>query len=358
MTSRHQSELANFNIREIIDKLFTVLNEREREIVSRRHGLFNTPKATLEEIGKKHSVTRERVRQVENSSLKKIRENYDKEILKNVEALTTEILREYGGIMAEHRLVVELAQNSGNTEESHAAVSFLLNQLLHDKFGLIKETDETYKSWSNIDASWETFYENLNKIVKLIKEHEEPLALNLLISKVNGQPEISWNDVSDAFILNLLDVTKKIDRNIYDEWGLSDWSTIKPRRMNDKIYMVLKKTGQPMHFADIATAINKAHFDERVAYPATIHNELILDPKFVLVGRGIYALSDWGYKPGVVADVIAGILKASAKPLTKEQIIEEVLKNRIVKKSTVILALMNKNRFVKNADKTYSLKPA
>jgi len=356
ITSQHQSAMAEFNVDEIIAQLFAILNEREKEIIARRHGLFNTEKSTLEEIGKKHKVTRERVRQVENSSLKKIRENYNKEILKAVENLTSAILAEYGGIMAEDRLVTELAQNSGNTEESHAAVRFLLNQLLHDKFQPFKETSNTYKSWGSIDASWEKFLQDLDAVVKLIETHDEPVELNSLIKKVNEKPDISINEADEGYMLNVLDITKNVDKNIYGEYGLSHWPTIKPKRMNDKIYLVLKKNGEPLHFSEIAEAINKAHFDNRIAYPATIHNELILDKKFVLVGRGIYALTEWGYKPGVVADVIEEILKKSDKPLTKDEIIEQVLKNRIVKKSTVVLALMNKDKFVRNADKTYSVK--
>jgi hypothetical protein len=110
-----------------------------------------------------------------------------------------------------------------------------------------------------------------------------------------------------------------------------------------------------MHFVDIAKKINEAGFDTRVAYPATIHNELILDDKYVLVGRGIYALKEWGYKPGVVLDVIKDTIRKAPKPLTRDGIIEEVLKNRMVKRSTVILALMNKKHFAKNPDGSYQL---
>lgn len=355
ITSQHQSAMQKFNVDDIIAQLFAVLNEREKEIIARRHGLFNMDKATLEEIGKKHKVTRERVRQVENSSLKKIRESYDKEILKEVESLMNAILEQYGGIMAEDRLVTELAHNSGNPEEGHAAVRFLVNQLLKEKFQAIKETPKTHKSWGNVDASWDNFFKNLENIAKLIDTKKEPVELGVLIEHVNADGSIDYNDVTEEFMLNILDVSKKIERNIYNEWGLSNWSTVKPKRMNDKIYLVLKRAGEPMHFSEIAEAINNAKFDNRVAYPATIHNELILDNKFVLVGRGIYALTEWGYKPGVVADVIEDILKKSDKPLTKDEIIEAVLKTRIVKKSTVVLALMNKDRFRRNSDKTYSL---
>ena len=355
INSQNKSARAEFDAAEIITKLFAVLNDREKEILARRHGLMNQEKSTLEEIGKQYNVTRERVRQVENSSLKKIRESFDREILKAVEHLTGALLQEYGGAMSENNLIHQLTQSTENKVNDKAAVSFLLNQLLADRFQAIKETPDYYKTWAAVDTSWDDFMKNLDRLVEMIKVIDKPVELNELIEAANEAETISWNGLDDSLMRNILDITKHVDSNIYDEWGLTSWSTVKPKRMNDKIYLVLKKKGKPMHFTEIAQAINDAHFDNRTAYPATIHNELILDPKFVLVGRGIYALTEWGYKPGVVADVIEEVLRLSPKPLTKDQIVAEVMKNRIVKKSTIILALMNKNRFTKNKDKTYSI---
>ena len=110
-----------------------------------------------------------------------------------------------------------------------------------------------------------------------------------------------------------------------------------------------------MHFTEIAKKINETGFDHKKANPATIHNELILDKKYILVGRGIYALAEWGYKPGVVSDVIQEILKEAKLPLSREEIIEKVMAKRLVKRSTIILALMNKNKFKKTATGEYDL---
>jgi hypothetical protein len=149
--------------------------------------------------------------------------------------------------------------------------------------------------------------------------------------------------------------TKKIKKNLFEEWGLSSWGSVSPKRINDKIYLVLKQANQPLHFTEIAKRINEAKFDDKVAYPATTHNELILDPKYVLVGRGIYALKEWGYYPGTVSDVITEMLKKSGKPLSRKQITDEVLRQRQVKSSTIYLALMNKKRFKKLPNQEFAL---
>jgi len=125
--------------------------------------------------------------------------------------------------------------------------------------------------------------------------------------------------------------------------------------MNDKIYLVLKKHGKPLHFREIARLINEAKFDRKAAYPPTVHNELIMDQKYVLVGRGIYALRDWGFEPGVVAEVLVEIIKQKGQPMTRDELVQAVLKQRVVKPATIHLALTNKQKFEHLPDGRYGL---
>ena len=75
---------------------------------------------------------------------------------------------------------------------------------------------------------------------------------------------------------------------------------------------------------------------------ATIHNELIRNNEFVLIGRGIYVLKEWGYKPGTVIDVIVDILAKAKGAMSTDDIIAKVLKIRKVKNSTVYMNLQNR----------------
>jgi DNA-directed RNA polymerase delta subunit len=120
--------------------------------------------------------------------------------------------------------------------------------------------------------------------------------------------------------------------------------------------LILKKATKPLHFSEITNLINKAGFDSKIACPATVHNELILNDQYVLVGRGIYALKEWGYKEGTVVDVIYNVLEEAGKPMKKDDIVEEVLKTRMVKKSTVYLSLLNKAKFQKIGYDEYTIK--
>jgi len=357
ITSKHLSKLSDFDPHQTLVNILTALSEREQEIIKMRHGLSGSEKKTLEDIGKQYNVTRERIRQIENTSLKKINKSFNQTILKEIEDISNATLSEHGGLMSEDNLISELLAIPGDSKENQAAIRFILNELLSHRFYFVKESKHYNSFWKTPEANLDLFNSTVESICNLVNNHGDALALEELMDKIKkAEFYISNDSLTDRVVINFIDVTKKIKSNPYEEWGLVEWPNITPRRMNDKIYLVLKKTSKPMHFIDIADTINQMSFDHRKAYPATIHNELILDNKYVLVGRGIYALKEWGYKPGVVADVIIDILKDSARPLNKKEITEAVLEKRMIKKTTITLALMNKDRFVRDEKGRYSLK--
>lgn len=357
ISSKHLSKLADFNPHQNLVNILAALSEREQEIIKLRHGLAGYDKKTLEDIGKQYKVTRERIRQIENSSLKKINKNFNQTILKEIENIANATLSEHGGMMSENDLIRELLALPGDSQDNKAAICFVLNQLLNDRFYFVKESKHYYNYWKTPESSVQLFEETIDQIRSLLDKHGEPILLDDLINKVSNEEFYTSNDkLTDKVIVNFINITKKLEANPYDEWGLVEWPDIRPRRMNDKIYLVLKKADKPMHFTEIADTINKMQFDHRQAYPATIHNELILDDKYVLVGRGIYALKEWGYKPGVVSDVIADVLLENDRPMSKKEIIKEVLDKRLIKETTITLALMNRDRFGKDEKGRYFLK--
>ncbi|MEK7176190.1 MAG: hypothetical protein AAB695_02330, partial [Patescibacteria group bacterium] len=125
---------------------------------------------------------------------------------------------------------------------------------------------------------------------------------------------------------------------------------IRIKGVRDYAYLAVKRHGEPMHFSEVAQAIGTLF--SKKAHIATTHNELIKDPRFVLVGRGLYALSEWGYMSGVVKDVIRKIIEKEG-PLTREKIVEKVLKERYVKENTILVNLQNSKYFKKDKDNHY-----
>ncbi len=140
-----------------------------------------------------------------------------------------------------------------------------------------------------------------------------------------------------------------LGQNNFGEWGLIAWPEITPRGVRDKAFLIMQRIKEPLHFTKVAEQINKAGFSDRVALPQTVHNELIKDERFVLVGRGTYALKEWGYQTGTVKDIIKAVLSENG-PLNREQVVEAVLAKRLVKTGTIIL---NLGAFKKRADNRY-----
>jgi hypothetical protein len=251
-------------------------------------------------------------------------------------------------------LLDKILDAPGKSLENRFLTSFIINHLLSPKLSYTPETTTIYPAWKLPTTNLDDVLAVLDELVSLISRQNEPLPFETIIFKLTQDKSDLLGKYPDSAIHSFLIISKKIEKNPFNEWGLVTWQSITPKRMSDKIHLVLKKANQPMHFTKIAERINEIGFDEKKANPATIHNELILDNKYVLVGRGIYALKDWGYQPGVVAEVIEQVLKQFG-PLTRDEIIEKVLGKRLVKKSTIILSLMNRNKFIKEASKKYSL---
>jgi hypothetical protein len=352
MENKQAENLSQFDPRAVLLDLFSVLNDREQEVLTRRFGLRGSKPQTLELIGKHFGVTRERVRQIETGSIKKLHKVEGLEdSLKSVQSVLFQVLDQHGGILEESHLLDLVLAKYEDSILHRAILLFFMEKLLVDHFDCLHKADEFHRSWKVATVNNDEVTDLIKKLIAHVESHEEPIEEEDLVERALQELE----DASEHKVRGHLRISKLLKQNIFDHWGKSDWNSITPKRMNDKIHLVLKHVEKPMHFTDIATKINELNFDHKTAYPATVHNELILDDNYVLVGRGIYALSDWGYQPGVVADVIARVLKKAESALTREEIVDRVLDQRIVGKSTVHLALMNKQRFSKLEDGKYLL---
>lgn len=325
------------------------LPERSRAIVKARFGIGGGKAKTLEEIGNLYNITRERVRQVICSALEQLKKALANEDRFAVISETVEAaLAKKHGIMVSEELVKTLSHN--NKKEAGAILAFLeaLPTILSEKLSDDHEKVYFLKDFSL--ETWQELKEETKKILSQMKETASSDELYKLFSEKFGKK------VSREHYLNFLEVAKDIKQNVFGRWGLATWSDVKPRGTREKAYLVLKTNGKPLHFRDIAKLIDEhgLHSKKRASHPQTVHNELIKDKRFVLVGRGIYALSEWGYKKGTVKEVIAEILAEAKQPLSREEVLERVLKIRQVKKSTIVINL--NTFFEKVAKNTYTLK--
>ncbi|MBU1119448.1 hypothetical protein KKH43_06215 [Patescibacteria group bacterium] len=347
---QYAADTVSKDLEAVIRAFITDLPERTRDIVLKRYGLDRSRKMTLEEIGKAYEITRERVRQIESAALKELKSSEKMEDLIPTEDIIEHIIADYGHIM-EHQYLVEKSKEElpGDVHDNH--VEFVLH--ISDRFFDNKETDEYNKHWYIKDADLRVPEKVIQSFIEILEEKNEPVNHGLAVEHVVNHPkaeEITDEKRDSERVKSYLLIGKRIKRNPFDEWGLAHWSEIIPRGVKDKAYIILKKEGKPLHFTEITKKINEAGFSKKEAIAQTVHNELIKDGRFVLVGRGIYALTSWGYQTGTVADVVLDVLKNADGPLTKEEIVEKVRKQRLVKKNTIVLALQSRDAIQKQGD--------
>ena len=351
ISSKHEEEITQFVPQEIVAKILLSLPSRERDILTRRFGLHGQPQATLEEIGGTMQVTRERIRQIERGAMKRIIENPKcVPFLTTIEHIIKEYLEQAGGLLSEDELLLRMIAGRNQSPEAHRILSFFLRYLCKDRFQYIPSDTHVREGWALHFFPLDESFKKIILLEQIFSEKRTPINFAELFKMYNEKNPQST--MSDVVLRSLLGVSNRIAQNIFDEWGLAEWVTIRPRRMKDKIYLLLKRHEKPLHFNDIARMVNEAHFDQRVAHPPTVHNELIKDGRFVLVGRGIYALAEHGYKPGTAREVIQRILKNSG-PLKLDDLVQLVLKERLFKANTVMLNLQNKKLFQKLPDGRY-----
>lgn len=316
----------------ICQELLKDLPTKQQEVILRRFGLGEREKETLESIGKSFGLTRERVRQIEKKGLEAIKTKAAqyKEVFENFQ----NYLKKQGGFKKEEVLLSDLGG-----EKQKPEVFFLLK--VSEMFQRANESEDFYPFWAIGSNSLEFAKKNLELAFKKLKEIGHPLSLKELNS-------LLFSDRPNSFLVNCLEISKNILSNQEGLYGLKTWPEVNPRGARDKAYLVFKKLKKPLHFSKVAKLIDGA-------LVPTVHNELIKDPRFVLVGRGVYALREWGYEPGQVKDIIKKVLKENG-PLTKEEILERVRQQRMVKESTILLNLSNKNYFLKDSKGRYIVK--
>ncbi len=348
MSEKNNKHIAlSFNPKNVTKKLLGVLSERGRDVVSSRYGLgTETKKMTLESIGKKYTITRERVRQIENHSIANIRKSKEYEKEHRVFDEIKENLRKLGGVMSEHDLLNQFSAEKSTQNHIH----FLL--VVGEEFKKHKEDDEFKTHWHIDHKLAERIHDTLRKIYSDLDDDAIVPESAIIDSFLQYIKDVSEEYKNEEVIKRWLWMSKSLDKNPLGEWGKSKSSNINARGVRDYAFLVIRKHGSPIHFREVARLISEV-FNKK-AHVATTHNELIKDPRFVLVGRGLYALAEWGYMSGVVKDVIKKILEKEG-PLTKEKIIEKVLKERYVKSNTILVNLQNSKFFKKDKQGRYSL---
>ena len=337
----------SFKPKKVTKKIVSNLKDRAGDVIMNRFGLtVSGEKKTLEEIGKKYNITRERVRQVEDAALDFIKKS---EAYKNERAVfeeLKELMRGLGSVVAEHELLPYITKDKAT--QNH--INFFL--VLGEAFKKHHEDEHFHTRWSVDDATSDKVHEALRKLYATLKDEDLVPETEMIKRFFDQMKDVAGQYRDEEMAKRWLSMSKTLAKNGLGEWGKSTSHNVRTRGIKDYAYLVMRRHGSPMHFREVANSIGKT-FNKKTHY-ATCHNELIKDPRFVLVGRGIYALSEWGYKTGIAREVIEDILKREG-PLSKDAVVDKVMKERYFKKNTILVNLANTKFFKKNKEGLYSL---
>jgi hypothetical protein len=341
------------NTEKLLNQILSVLNTRQREVIDRRYGLKDGKSVTLAELGSSFGITRERVRQIEAGALKELREFIKSGILNDFVKIVNEHIKNLGGARREALLLadLQLLLNENASPIFDNQVKFLLELNGYPKY--CNEDENFYSYWYQDETERKKILSFITRLVKYMKTKKEKILSHGSMDKVFNEA-IKPHNLKDLVALNFISLSKDFHINSFGEFGLSEWPETNPRTIRDWAYAVLKKEKKPLHFVEIARAIGKYKNSQKVINPQTVHNELIKDNKFVLVGRGIYGLQEHGYIPGTAKEVMMRILKERG-PLKPKDLINLVLKERVFKKNTIFINLQNKKHFTRLDDGKYSV---
>ena len=324
----------------LIDNALAVLKkDRDRLVVAKRNGVAGYDTATLEAIGRELGITRERVRQIEKAALAKMVEAQNSK--EGLHADLKSKVEQAGGIIAFAQLLDSL-----DGSKNKASIAFLVK--LNPDLDLLSVNDEYDMIVTDIYKYKQADVNKLHKaLIDSVKASGKPVKIDQLSTQASSDAEKK--------ALEQLITASKVLVNFEQLWGLNSWPEVNPKSIRDRAYLVLKRAKKPLHFTRIASGVIELKPNSKQVTTQAVHNELIKDKRFVLIGRGIYALSEWGYTPGTVADIIESVL-AEESPLTKDEIVKRVLGRRQVKVTTVVLNLQEKPQFERVGKSLYKLR--
>ncbi len=330
----------NDQLNTLVDtSLGNLKKDRDKGILRRRGGINIAPQ-TLEQIGNDLNITRERVRQIEKAALARIREigNHDYGFISDVMKLITK----KGGLISLDSVNDELGLDS--SRQPHAI--FLIR--VNPKMIYLDRNDHHQHLVGDITVFNADKIKNTHEmLIETVKQNGKPAKFEAIYRLIDGPHSME----SLAELAKASNYLSELDGN----WGLNSWPEVNPKSIRDKIYLVLTKSARPLHFSEIAERISVLATNPKQVTTQAVHNELIKDGRFVLIGRGIYALGEWGYRSGTVADIIEEVLNKESGALNKDEIIKRVLAMRQVKATTIVLNLQEKPQFIRVKKGIYAL---
>lgn len=345
---------------EFIQEALVLFPERTKNILVKRFDLDGTGRKTLEEIGEVFKITRERVRQIAKAAIEKIKAANVGDI-DEFSRIFKEIIIRHGGIMERDFFLSKATdyfykfipkEKRNKREKQNIILALRMAGGIKQGGAKSKFKDFLYIHSEAIKSAEDVISEG----EKIFIKEGRAMTGNEVFIKTMREESMAGKNISEEVFYSYLHLPQSLAQNPFSEWGLIEWPSISPKSVKDKSYLVMRHQKKPLHFKEIAALIGRAWKKKKPVLAETAHNELIKNRQFVLIGRGIYALAEWGYERGAVRDIIKSALAKANRPMNREEIVKEVMLQRLVKSGTIALNLKDENIFEKTAEGLYKLK--
>ncbi len=336
------------SINQIVDEMLANFPPKQRKILSDRFGLKNGKSSALQKIGSEFNITRERVRQIIEQSLKELKDTVSHKV-GDLLGFAKEHLGKSGGVRRDDAFITDLKFFAGIEKDekySDEKIRFLL--WASKALGYEKEDEDMRSFWYIGEDAKGALKRFIDEMISFFENTDRKAILNdkVYLEKLEKFPECHY-----------ISISKRFGTNVFGDLGLVEWPEIQPKTIRDKIYLALRKHDVPLHFEAIAEYITDTGIERKSVHVQTVHNELIKDDRFVLVGRGIYALKEKGFEAGTVRELIVKLLKSKG-PLHPHEVVSLVNERRFFKENTILLNLQNKKFFNRKDDGRYHVKEA
>ncbi len=322
----------------MLDHEIKKLKDNEKKVIIGRFGI-GRDHASLAAIGRELKLSRERIRQIQAEALKKLSSGVVRDYKDFADYVVSKV-DSLGGIVKKDKAVKKIIDGSTKDNEKENYLHLFLK--LIPGIEIIERDDFLHDSWVLSKLPKDELVKVLNDWAKYLKNSKTPAKIEVLLSE---HPNHKKHNTT--FLMALPEVSRKLIETYEGTIGLNEWPEVSPKTVRDKIYFILKRYQKPLHFQEIARTIEAEKFDQKRVVAATVHNELIADDRFILIGRGIYALAEWGYVSGTVKDVIVSVMKKANKSMDFADIFKIVIKQRLVRKNTVLINLQTQKEFKK-----------